>query len=113
MASGLHLIVDVFNITNNSLLEKIENVEPLMKKIIDVGKLTVVGEVNKQFEPIGVTMLYLLSESHLSIHTYPQKNYCAIDVYCCNLNLNVCDIITTINDYFNSDCVIMKKLIER
>ena len=113
MTSGLHLIVDVFNITDVELLEKLEKVEPLMKRIIDVGKLTVVGEVNKQFEPIGVTMLYLLSESHLSIHTYPQKNYCAIDVYCCNLNLNVCDIIHTINDYFNGNCIIMKNLIKR
>jgi S-adenosylmethionine decarboxylase len=72
-----------------------------------------VGQTQKQFEPIGATMLYLLSESHLSIHTYPEKNYCAIDVYCCNLNLNVPEIIKTINDYFNGDCVLMKKLIDR
>jgi S-adenosylmethionine decarboxylase len=113
MVSGLHLIVDVLNITNTKPLETIEGVEPLMKKIIEAGKLTVVGQVHKQFEPIGATMLYLLSESHLSIHTYPEKNYCAIDVYCCNLNLNVPEIVSVINDYFNGDCVIMKKLIER
>ncbi len=37
----------------------------------------------KEFHPHGVTVLVLLSESHLSIHTYPEKNFAAIDCYTC------------------------------
>lgn len=37
----------------------------------------------KQFEPQGATVLVLLSESHLSIHTYPEKGFAALDCYTC------------------------------
>ena len=36
-----------------------------------------------QFEPHGVTALVLLSESHLSIHTWPEKGSAAVDVFTC------------------------------
>ena len=36
-----------------------------------------------QFEPHGVTMLVLLAESHLSIHTWPEKGSAAVDVFTC------------------------------
>lgn len=38
---------------------------------------------SKQFEPQGATVLVLLSESHLSIHTYPERGFAAIDCYTC------------------------------
>ena len=110
---GKHLICDIYNITNPVVLTTIDGVEPLMKKIIEVGKLNVIGEMKQQFKPIGATILYLLSESHLSIHTYPEKNYCAIDLYCCNPLINMAEILEIIYNYFNGDCVIMKKIIDR
>ena len=35
------------------------------------------------FEPQGVTCLYMLSESHVSLHTWPEKKTCSVDVFCC------------------------------
>jgi len=113
MTTGVHLIVDVYNINNHKLLETIDGVKPLMVKIIEVGELNVLGEMEHQFKPIGATILYLLSESHLSIHTYPEKCYCAIDVYCCKLILNFDDILDVIYKYFDCNCIILKKVIER
>lgn len=110
---GKHLIVDVCNISNPVVLATVEGVEPLMRKIIEVGRLNVLGEIKHQFKPIGATLLYLLSESHLSIHTYPERNYCAIDLYCCNPDIAIIDILDLIYNFFNGDCVIIKKLIER
>ena len=49
----------------------------------------VVGEVHKQFEPVGATLLYLLAESHLSVHTFVEEKYCAIDSYVCNDKINM------------------------
>ena len=113
MNTGKHLIVDVYNVNNSLLLASIDGVEPLMKKIIEVGKLNTLGEIKHQFKPIGATILYLLSESHLSIHTYPEKNCCAIDLYCCNPLIDVVVILDTIYKYFNGNCIILKKVIER
>lgn len=44
---------------------------------------TVLSVQSKQFEPQGATVLVLLSESHLSIHTYPEKGFAALDCYTC------------------------------
>ena len=39
--------------------------------------------MHKKFTPQGLTIIYLLSESHLSIHTWPETKSCAIDFYHC------------------------------
>ena len=85
----------------------------LMAKRIEKGQLNVLGEIKHQFKPIGATILYLLSESHLSIHTYPERNYCALDLYCCNTKINMVEILEVIYNYFNGNCVIVKKVIDR
>lgn len=46
-------------------------------------KATLVDLISKQFHPQGVTILALLSESHISIHTWPEKGEAAVDVYTC------------------------------
>ena len=113
MVSGKHLIADVINITNFELLKTIEGIEPLMKKIIEEMRLNVVGEVQHQFQPYGATMLYLLSESHLSIHTYVDQRYAAIDLYCCNPNIDMNAVLDIIFKYFVGNCIIRKTIIER
>ncbi len=108
---GKHLILDVYDILNYKMLNTIECIETLMKHIIKLGNLNVIGEIKHQFEPIGVTIFYLLKESHLSIHTYPENNYFAIDLYCCNSNVDFTPIITLIKDYFKAK--INYKIIDR
>ena len=71
MVLGRELIVDVEDIENYLVLENIYGVKPLMEEIIQRCKLNVVSQCEYQFSPVGATMLYLLSESHLTIHTYP------------------------------------------
>lgn len=44
---------------------------------------TVLSVQAKQFEPQGATVLVMLSESHLSIHTYPERGFAALDCYTC------------------------------
>ncbi len=113
MRTGKHLIVDVLNIVNYELLNTIGGVKPLMKKIIRDMKLCVVGGVQKQFEPVGATCSYLLSESHLSIHTYPELRLCAIDLYCCNESIDMDEVLDIIYNYFDGDCIMNKNIINR
>ena len=110
---GKHLIADIHNISNFELLNTLDGIEPLMRKIIQEIKLNVVGEIHKQFEPIGATSLYLLAESHLSIHTFPEGKYCTIDLYCCNDKINMKDVLDIIYNFFNGDCIIRPNIIDR
>jgi S-adenosylmethionine decarboxylase len=56
---------------------------------------TVIQTISKKFEPQGVTVICLLSESHISIHTWPEEGRAAVDVYTCGeCNPKIgCDII--------------------
>lgn len=54
-----------------------------MKKAAEFGKTTVLNISSHKFDPQGVTALVLLSESHLSIHTWPEEGYAAIDAFTC------------------------------
>jgi len=113
MITGKHLIADVINIINFDLLNTIDGIKPLMEKIIKDLQLTVVGQMHHQFEPVGATSLYLLSESHLSIHTYPEMRCCTIDLYCCSDRINLDDALEIIYNYFDRDCIITKYVLNR
>ena len=47
----------------------------------------VLNLVSNKFEPQGVTAIALLAESHLSIHTWPEKQYSAVDIFTCGQNM--------------------------
>lgn len=107
--SGKHLVVDIIKINDTEKIEKVENIKVLMEQIIEENNLNVVGEVHKQFEPVGATCLYLLAESHLTCHTYPEKNYMALDLYCCNDKIEFKNVLDLIHKFFNCNCMIRPK----
>ena len=109
---GRELIVDVEDIEDNSVLETVEGVKPLMERIIENCKLNVVGKCEHQFTPYGATMLYLLSESHLTIHTYPEKKACSINLYTCNISTDFTEALDVIYKFFKQPYII-KKIMER
>ena len=47
----------------------------------------VLNLISKKFEPQGVTAIALLAESHLSIHTWPEAHYSAVDIFTCGQNM--------------------------
>jgi S-adenosylmethionine decarboxylase len=54
-----------------------------MKGICKLYDFQILNEINHVFEPLGCTILFLLSESHMSIHTFPEKNHISFDLYTC------------------------------
>ena len=47
----------------------------------------VLNLISNKFEPQGVTAIALLAESHLSIHTWPESHYSAVDIFTCGTNM--------------------------
>ena len=78
-----HLILDVRNIRNLELLGSPEKLRQLMIDICEENGFTILQKTHHVFEPQGITMLFLLSESHFSIHTYPEHAYASIDLFTC------------------------------
>ena len=52
-----------------------------------LGNAKVLNLISKKFEPQGVTAIALLAESHLSIHTWPEAGYSAVDIFTCGQNM--------------------------
>ncbi len=79
---GRHVAVDTWGV-NFELLNNAEWLQSQMVEAAEMSGATVLSVQAKQFDPQGATVLVLLSESHLSIHTYPEKGFAAIDCYTC------------------------------
>ena len=52
-----------------------------------LANATVLNLISNKFEPHGVTAIALLAESHISIHTWPESNYSAVDIFTCGKNM--------------------------
>lgn len=66
--------------------EAIENVKGMLRAMDDAVRAsgaTILGQSSYVFQPNGVTAVYLLSESHASLHTYPEHRACFVDIFTC------------------------------
>jgi len=81
--SGKHMICDIKNIKNTGLLNNSENLKKLLKHICTKFEFNILGDLKHIFTPEGCSIIFLLSESHLTIHTFPEKKYIAFDIYTC------------------------------
>lgn len=89
-AAGLHLIGDLYECaTDKQYMLDANALRDHCVALVRESGLTVVGELFHQFPGDGgVTGVVVLAESHLSIHTWPERNYVTIDVYVCNYSCN-------------------------
>ena len=58
-----------------------------LNRAAKLAKATVSNLISNKFEPQGVTAIALLAESHISIHTWPESNYSAVDIFTCGQNM--------------------------
>ena len=67
------------------------NDESFLRCILNIAaklaNATVLNLISNKFEPQGVTAIALLAESHISIHTWPESNYSAVDIFTCGQNM--------------------------
>lgn len=79
---GLHVVADLWGIDADKLDDLLYLTNCLMEAA-QISGATILGHIHHKFDPVGVTMVMMLSESHMSIHTYPEHNYASIDCYTC------------------------------
>lgn len=79
---GRHIAMDLREVSF-TVLNDLAFLRDAMYRAADQCGATVVGESFVPFAPQGVTGVLVLSESHLSIHTYPEEGFAAIDCYTC------------------------------
>ena len=99
---GVHLLMNLYDIPDINMLKELSNGRPILDDIVRELRLTVVSQTGYQFHPTGYTYAYVLSESHFTIHTYPEFRSCYVDIFCCNPNFNTVHASDYIKRTFNT-----------
>ncbi len=79
---GIHCILELYDCPAN-LLNDVNFIRQVLREAAVKSQSTLLGELAHQFQPYGVTALALLAESHISVHTWPEMEYAAADVFTC------------------------------
>lgn len=95
---GHHVLVSLYGITFH-LLDDLAAIRAAFEKAVEVCGATVLNRFSHQFHPQGVTIVYALAESHISIHTFPEEGSCAIDVYTCG-TMNSMEAMKVLIEHF-------------
>ena len=79
---GVHLHLELWECCDNVLNEP-QTVLDALASAAEKANCTVVEKVIHQFSPQGVSGVVVLAESHISVHTWPELGYAALDVFTC------------------------------
>ena len=88
---GLHIIADLYNCPKGDYLTSAATLRALCVRACTAAGLTVLGEHFYQFNSFdqiqagGATGAVVLAESHLAIHTWPERDGATLDIYVCNV----------------------------
>ena len=81
---GRHMVANYVG-CDPAALRDLDGLEATMKRAVEASGATFLKSARHVFPPDGLTMVMLLSESHASIHTYPEHNSCFLDLFTCGL----------------------------
>ena len=79
---GKHCILELYQCRADRLDDEAFLRSSITQAVHEAGA-TLLQLISHRFSPQGVTALALLAESHLSIHTWPESGYAAVDVFTC------------------------------
>ena len=79
---GKHYLVD-FRSCDRSTLEQLEVTREIFLRAARESNATLLGELFHQFEPVGVSGVLLIAESHISVHTWPEDGFASVDIFTC------------------------------
>lgn len=106
--AGTHLIVDFWGVQS---LQDVDLIESALKNAASIAGATLLHIHLHQFSSGGgITGVALLAESHISVHTWPERNYAAFDVFMCG-NAEPEKAVEHLKKVFNPQKVLIKEIL--
>lgn len=84
---GRHILIEFYNCDNNKLKNS-DYIKEIMNEAAIKSGATIVESCFHNFNPYGVSGVVIIAESHLTIHTWPEFNYAAVDIFTCGETIN-------------------------
>jgi S-adenosylmethionine decarboxylase len=89
---GKHIMLELYDCDKRQL-DNHGRVKKIMEEAARSAKATVVTSEFHQFNPFGVSGAVIIAESHLTIHTWPEYGYAAVDVFTCGEEIDPWDCV--------------------
>ena len=80
---GRHMLLELYQCPQD-ILDSVPVIEKILLDVVERIKATFVSKSFHRFSPQGVSGVVVISESHITIHTWPEHGYAAIDVFTCD-----------------------------
>lgn len=96
--AGKHFLASYLD-CDTEALKNVGQLVNAMDKAVEASGATILGSKAYHFEPDAVTVVYLLSESHASIHTYPEHGACFVDLFTCGDNCSSAEFDKSLREY--------------
>ncbi len=77
---GNHITLDLYD-CDSTLLDSCDFIEATLTEVARLMNLSVVAKKIHRFSPIGVSGVLIIEESHVSVHTWPEHRFAAIDFF--------------------------------
>ena len=98
--AGKHFVASYLNCDPKAMTD-IDGLLKAMDKAVGSSGATVLERSHYVFQPDGLTVVYLLSESHASLHTYPEFGACFVDLFTCGNNCSAQKFDDALRAYLN------------
>jgi len=77
-----HYLIELWD-ADREMLDSVPAVRRVLMEAAERGRVTVLHSAFHSFNPVGVSGVVVIAESHISIHTWPESRYAAADVFTC------------------------------
>ncbi len=98
---GRHLIAELSN-CDSKILDNLELLEQYLEEAVRLSGATIVRSVFHRYSPQGVSGVVVIAESHLSLHTWPEYAYAAVDFFACGESVDPYKAFNYIKDKLGS-----------
>lgn len=106
---GKHIILEMWGCSKN-VIDSIDQVKDALTKTAKTTKANLVNVVCHRFSPYGITGVAVLAESHISVHTWPEYEYAAVDIFICGSVVNSQDAASYITQAFHAKDISLLEL---
>ena len=85
---GSHYVIDLAG-CDSSIIKQSNTVQSILVEAAVASKANIVDIVFHNFKPYGVSGVIIISESHFTIHTWPEYGYAAVDIFTCSRSIDI------------------------
>ncbi len=101
-ALGIHLLIELTS-CNRQKINNLDYLERIMAQAAEEAGATVLKTAFQDFNPQGVSGVVVIAESHLTIHTWPEYGYAAVDIFTCGTKVDPWKAADFLNEHLEAN----------